>query len=634
MILKLKILKTMKKIKLFALAALLLGSTSASAQGIYSDGDWKYTGVNPAAKTATLVSLVDSKKGTVEDLKIPATVADEGGTKYTITAIAADAFKDDEAIKTVTFTTTVTSIGDNAFDGASNLTTVTFPTGSQLTTIGDGAFANTFALEKLDLSNTKVYAFSGTPFVSGSSSNVALEELVLPAKTYQIGTALAKLRALKKVNIKDTKIRSIGASAFAGDKNFTTLVLPAVYKYDEDTGEQLTTPETSTLAANALKDSYIATLTINGNLVSGTSEGINALGATTLTTVTFNGSVGAGAIKTGAFVGNVKLATVTFNGDVASNAIADQSFTDCATTDDGAKKLTFTIAAGKATAVVFAGTNAFTPASVTAQLPAAKCNVAISAPDAAVGTVPFRATFTPTVPPATRVKVYGTSTYYGKFMNTGTTPVNIKREVATVYSAYVDGSKIYMDPVQVIDGNQIIAGKQNVIVKTSSPKTDDTDGSKYIELAAIPTTITIPATGSMRTTDATDVTKIINDIKGIVISPSATPQYKLAADVKDANCAADEVLYVVGDLTKGLVWQTPKDNVKLYNNTLFVVAKAATASGRLEVIWLDGSEENTTAIQAVKNVVEDGAIYNLAGQKVSASYKGVVIKNGKKMIQK
>jgi hypothetical protein len=40
------------------------------------------------------------------------------------------------------------------------------------------------------------------------------------------------------------------------------------------------------------------------------------------------------------------------------------------------------------------------------------------------------------------------------------------------------------------------------------------------------------------------------------------------------------------------------------------------------------------AIQSVKATKNDGAIYNLAGQKVSASYKGVVIKNGKKYLQK
>ena len=41
-----------------------------------------------------------------------------------------------------------------------------------------------------------------------------------------------------------------------------------------------------------------------------------------------------------------------------------------------------------------------------------------------------------------------------------------------------------------------------------------------------------------------------------------------------------------------------------------------------------------TGINSVKSVVTDSAIYNLAGQKVNASYKGVVIKNGKKFFQK
>ena len=42
----------------------------------------------------------------------------------------------------------------------------------------------------------------------------------------------------------------------------------------------------------------------------------------------------------------------------------------------------------------------------------------------------------------------------------------------------------------------------------------------------------------------------------------------------------------------------------------------------------------STGINSVKSVVTDSAIYNLAGQKVNASYKGVVIKNGKKFFQK
>ena len=46
--------------------------------------------------------------------------------------------------------------------------------------------------------------------------------------------------------------------------------------------------------------------------------------------------------------------------------------------------------------------------------------------------------------------------------------------------------------------------------------------------------------------------------------------------------------------------------------------------------------EVPTSIEAVKNVQPkaDCAIYNLAGQKVDKSFKGIVLKNGKKMIQK
>lgn len=40
------------------------------------------------------------------------------------------------------------------------------------------------------------------------------------------------------------------------------------------------------------------------------------------------------------------------------------------------------------------------------------------------------------------------------------------------------------------------------------------------------------------------------------------------------------------------------------------------------------------AIKTMKTNQADDTVYNLAGQKVNASYKGLVIKNGKKMINK
>ena len=74
----------------------------------------------------------------------------------------------------------------------------------------------------------------------------------------------------------------------------------------------------------------------------------------------------------------------------------------------------------------------------------------------------------------------------------------------------------------------------------------------------------------------------------------------------------------------------------------------ADCFSNVHVLWQSGSlpglsvlksiqiiDLNATAIKTVKTGKKfEGAIYNLAGQKVNASYKGVVIKEGKKYIQK
>lgn len=51
-----------------------------------------------------------------------------------------------------------------------------------------------------------------------------------------------------------------------------------------------------------------------------------------------------------------------------------------------------------------------------------------------------------------------------------------------------------------------------------------------------------------------------------------------------------------------------------------------------EVLGSGARGGDKTAINAVKATNADGAIYNLAGQKVDASYRGIVIQNGKKRI--
>ena len=77
-------------------------------------------------------------------------------------------------------------------------------------------------------------------------------------------------------------------------------------------------------------------------------------------------------------------------------------------------------------------------------------------------------------------------------------------------------------------------------------------------------------------------------------------------------------------------------NVYVDEGSFIVTGTHYAAAQAARMIWHDGEEE-ATAIMAAKKVVTTGSsnvIYNLAGQKVNASYKGIVIKDGKKMIQK
>jgi len=66
--------------------------------------------------------------------------------------------------------------------------------------------------------------------------------------------------------------------------------------------------------------------------------------------------------------------------------------------------------------------------------------------------------------------------------------------------------------------------------------------------------------------------------------------------------------------------------------SLYVLGTAAAS--RLNIIFEDEVEGNTTAIEKVENeTVEDGAIYNLQGVRVKNAQKGIFIQNGKKVIK-
>ena len=162
-IFKLKILKTMKKIKLFALAIMAMLSTNAFATD-GTGGIFKitYADLNSGIITGLTTDLSDAA---VKDIVIPATVTDaaNGNAIVKIKTVGQAGGKVFEAYKTkiqsISFAaeSNCEEIVANAFEGLSALTTVNFTNATNLTTIGAAAFKGT-AITALDLTKTKVAA--------------------------------------------------------------------------------------------------------------------------------------------------------------------------------------------------------------------------------------------------------------------------------------------------------------------------------------------------------------------------------------------------------------------------------------------------------------------------------------------
>ena len=84
------------------------------------------------------------------------------------------------------------------------------------------------------------------------------------------------------------------------------------------------------------------------------------------------------------------------------------------------------------------------------------------------------------------------------------------------------------------------------------------------------------------------------------------------------------------------VWNNPDAGISFADGNTVKTKLAVSQQGWYYVYNITlGTEETLAGITPVKTVkTGNGLIYNLAGQRVDASYKGLVIKNGQKMIQK
>ena len=137
---------------------------------------------------------------------------------------------------------------------------------------------------------------------------------------------------------------------------------------------------------------------------------------------------------------------------------------------------------------------------------------------------------------------------------------------------------------------------------------------------------------------------------GITLTIPAAGTLKIA--VRSASSSAEDRNLVLTQNETTLFDKVIKENeatdyetatIEEESKKVFPIQSVEVAAGTIEVTYPKGSlnfycfelVSSSTAIQTVKAAqANDGAVFNLAGQKVGNDFKGIVIKNGKKMLQK
>lgn len=97
----------------------------------------------------------------------------------------------------------------------------------------------------------------------------------------------------------------------------------------------------------------------------------------------------------------------------------------------------------------------------------------------------------------------------------------------------------------------------------------------------------------------------------------------------------NHTLYVLSSGNQGVGFYKLKQSTIIPKDKCYIAVDHMTSAASF--LSLDGSNNGTTAIDHIENGADANAaqpLYNLAGQKVNAQYKGIVIKGGKKMVIK
>jgi len=218
-----------------------------------------------------------------------------------------------------------------------------------------------------------------------------------------------------------------------------------------------------------------------------------------------------------------------------------------------------------------------------------------------------------------------------------------KKNGVNLFYANISGTNIYMNTVRQMDGKYWIDATevaQTLIVRTSEVGAAAGDA---IEVRAE------SVSEAEKAEKQADGTVIAKDWFGATWADMNDLQYTTLdipnSELQNNTKFKKKGIYVMANPKKNnlafaLLDQYKKDDKgstikqKMTKGSVYVVTRADQYEARLNVVWPDGDEENAaTAIQSVKNVESNDAIYNLQGVRLNKAQKGINIINGKKVIK-
>ena len=628
---KLKILTKMKIKNLIAVAALLMGSTNAFAQGPglgaeFAKGGLIYATSNiDAAKLtadATVESVSDNAAGKalIEEkaIEIPATLTvDVDGETWAITVIGVtvgweSAGLDATGIETFSVDETNFAAAYDDFSAFTALKNVTVVDNEKTPLIASIPNLNDpLVLETLDIEKCPGITAITTLFTDGKLSSIKVPATItsIPDNAFQNCEELSEFAFNKDLTY-------IGEYAFSGTALAAADLTAATGILAIEEGAFQGTALTTFTVPKAVTDIFdyafdgcakLATVAFEDKSAC-TYIGGAAFQGTALSSIELPAGITSLSYKVFA---KTKFTEFTFIG----TNIGEQAFGSCTSLKtfnfpkaDGSEFVDYKAFAGCTYPVKFSTTIEFATAYGLAN-PPINCEWDYQTPE-----------------PET-IKISGG---FGKWYS-GTKDIVIDPAdgKVKVYSVYVDNDgdgTAYFQGLKIVDGMYQIPAGTHVIVKSSAEKVEYVDMTGYLAGNNVleDHMFTFPAKTS--DTSWTLAEFQVNDIQGI---DCYSNDVYWGWDGFSSNNAP----YLYRLTNKNGIGFAQFTGVDLTPGQFFIQScMNPNDAGRLNVVWL---EDDATAIKGVKKAAaEAGAIYNLSGQKVNASYKGVVIKEGKKYIQK